>query len=464
MGETARRRILGAVALCLAGAALSALLLLQHHGETGAVAAVNEVCGDGQTSGCETVAQSRWSRVGGLPLAAVGLAFYLSLLVLLTHASVAPPGTREGLVFLAFVALALALAIDVLLLGLQAFFIKAFCKLCLATYALNALALALLWPARRAAGALAPGIKSSEGRTAVVSWVLASLAFASAVWALDHNLARREQARAANLLGTPPSVVAPPPPTVAATVPPAPPSTASAASPPLAGDLKFYQDLSKRLQETLDDPQKLSEYFAAKAAKEFEKAPVHKIDLKDVPSKGPASAPVQVVEFSDFLCPFCRNLAGALTQFIPQSGNRVVVYFKNYPLDKECNTSLKQTVHPGACWLALGAVCANNQGKFLPYHDRVFGSEIHDPKPADVARLAGEAGLNASAIESCLGDPHTREQLIAQIEEAQRLGVQATPTLFVNGKKLPRIEDFLATVDKEARAKGFPSMAETKTK
>jgi protein-disulfide isomerase len=257
----------------------------------------------------------------------------------------------------------------------------------------------------------------------------------------------------------------------AASAPPAPseaapPSTAAPASPSPGGanDVKYYQELAKRLQETLDDPQKLAEYFTAKAAKEYANAPVQKIDLKDVPSKGPANAPVQVVEYSDFLCPFCRNLAGAFTQFIPQSGNRVVVYFKNYPLDKECNPSLKQTVHPGACWMAMGAVCAINQGKFQAYHDRVFATELHDPKPADVGRVAAEAGLNAAEMETCLADPRTREKLVAQIEEGQRLGVQATPTLFVNGKKLPRIEDFLATVDKEARAKGFPPMAEAKAK
>jgi protein-disulfide isomerase/uncharacterized membrane protein len=464
LGETARQRILGALALSLAGAGLSALLLLQHHGETGAVAAVNQVCGDGQTSGCETVAQSRWSKVGGVPLAAFGLAFYLSLAALFAHAAVAAPGPRDGLAFGALAAFLLALVVDLLLFGVQAFAIKSFCKLCLSTYVLNALAMALLWPARRSAAALGAAAKSSEGRAAVSSWAVASLAFASAVWAADLNLARREQARSANLLGAPVAVASAPAAAPAAPPETTPPSPAASASAPPAGDLKYYQDLAKRLQETIDDPQKLAEYFSAKAAKEYEKAPIQKIDLTDVPSKGPANAPVQVVEFSDFLCPFCRNLAGAFTQFIPQAGNRVVVYFKNYPLDKECNASLKQTVHPGACWLAMGAVCAINQGKFQSYHDHVFGSELHDPKPADVARVAGEAGLNPAAIEGCLADPHTKQQVVAQIEEGVRLGVQATPTLFVNGKKLPRIEDFLATVDKEARAKGFAPMGDARPK
>jgi protein-disulfide isomerase len=186
------------------------------------------------------------------------------------------------------------------------------------------------------------------------------------------------------------------------------------------------------------------------------------LNLQDVPFKGPKNAPVQVVEYSDFLCPFCRNIATAFAQFVPQSGNRVVVYFKNYPLDKECNTSLGRTVHPGACWLALGGLCASYQGKFQPYHDRVFSSELRDPKAEDVVRLAGDVGLNADAVRSCLTDPKTKEQLDAQIEEAKKVGVQSTPTLLVNGKKLPRVEDFVSVVDKEAQAKGFPPMTPPK--
>ena len=167
---------------------------------------------------------------------------------------------------------------------------------------------------------------------------------------------------------------------------------------------------------------------------------------------------MKVVEYSDFLCPFCRNLGLALAQFVPQAGGRVVVYFKNYPLDSACNPKLKQSVHPGACNLALGAICAQRQGKFEAYHDRVFGTEFHNPQAADVVRIAGEAGLNAAAMPGCLDDPKTKEALDAQIAEANRLEVTSTPTVYINGKKLPRINDFVAVVDKEARKKGFPPL------
>jgi protein-disulfide isomerase len=155
------------------------------------------------------------------------------------------------------------------------------------------------------------------------------------------------------------------------------------------------------------------------------------------------------------MCPFCRSLAAALREFVPRAGGRVAVYFKNFPLDNTCNSTLPRVVHAGACTLALGAVCAHNQGKFEAYHDRVFAANLQNPQPADVVRLAGEAGLNAAAIEGCLSDPKTRETLDAQIAEATRLGVSSTPTVYINGKKLPRINDFVAVVDKEARKNGF---------
>jgi protein-disulfide isomerase len=77
-----------------------------------------------------------------------------------------------------------------------------------------------------------------------------------------------------------------------------------------------------------------------------------------------------------------------------------------------------------------------------------------------VVRVAGEAGLNATAIQGCLGDPQTKEALAAQVAEGQRLGVTSTPTLYVNGKKLPRINDFVATVDREAQKKGFKPLGQ----
>jgi protein-disulfide isomerase/uncharacterized membrane protein len=432
------------------------------------VSTVNQACGDGQTSGCEDVARSPWSSFAGLPVAAYGLAFYLALALLLALGLLSPAELRDPLAGLAATALALGLLVDLLLLGVQVLAIHAYCELCILTYLLSLAALGALLPARAALRGAGAAAARPEGRLALAGWVLGALAVAGGVLGLDAAFAARAATRQATMLGGPapvsPATTAPPTtvtPATASPVPAAPTGTPAPVEAPAGPhDAQYWQERAQKLQATLDDPQKLEVYFAEKAQREYDNAPVVQLDLEGTPAKGPAGAPVKVVEFSDFLCPFCRQLAIALSSFVPQAGGRVAVYFKNYPLDNACNAKLPRATHPGSCNLALGAVCARYQGKFDAYHDKVFSTELRNPQPADVVRLAGEAGLNAAALESCLDDPKTRADLAAQIAEANGLGIAATPTVYVNGKKLPRINDFVAVVDKEARKKGFPPLGQ----
>jgi protein-disulfide isomerase len=224
-------------------------------------------------------------------------------------------------------------------------------------------------------------------------------------------------------------------------------------------EARVATEQARRLQEILDDPRKLDQYFAEKAAREFEQGPVHALKLEGVAYKGPAQAPIRVTEFSDFLCPFCKNIAGAFQSYLPGTAGRVSVYFKNYPLDSECNPNVANSMHPGACHLARGGLCAHEQGRFWPYHDKVFfGSPLANPSKADVIRVAGESGLDAAAFQTCLDSPRIKEKLAAEIAEAKATGVAGTPTLFVNGKRLPRINDFTQTVEKEAQKLGLPPL------
>jgi protein-disulfide isomerase/uncharacterized membrane protein len=453
-----RGRVAVVLLALTAGALVSGLLLLEHHGERGAVAAVSQVCGEGDENGCALVSQSRYASVRGIPLAAVGLFFYLSLGLLLLLAVLAGQAAVEAAAALTLLALVAALAVDVVLLGIQAFAIHAFCRLCLLTYVLNALGVVVLTKVRRGGRVVGQAVGTPDGRLVFAGWALGSLALAAAVFGSDRALAYRHRDRAAAILGSPVATMPLPAPSAR----PSPSSTAGAPLPPDAQrwqeEARMAQEQAQRLQEILDDPKKLDEYFKDKAAREFEQGPVRTLDLAGVPFKGPAEAPVRVVEFSDFLCPFCRSLAGAFATFLPQSGNRVAVYFKNYPLESSCNPNLKTTIHPGACALALGALCAHDQGRFWPYHDKVYASPPRDPSTKDVARLAGEAGLDAAALETCLLSGKTRERLAAQIAEAQAAGVEATPTVFINGRRLSRINDFVQMVDKESSRLGLPPL------
>src|SRR5439155_21084637 len=101
-------------------------------------------------------------------------------------------------------------------------------------------------------------------------------------------------------------------------------------------EARVAQEQARRLQEILDDPKKLEQHFTEKAVREFDQTPVRSLDVKNVPYKGPAEAPIKVVEYSDFLCPFCRDIAAAFAGFIPKSGDRIVLDYKNYPLAQAC--------------------------------------------------------------------------------------------------------------------------------
>ena len=453
MESSAKTRVVAALVLCAAAAAVAGLLLLQHHGEPRAVSAVSQACGDGQTSGCDDVARSAWSRVAGFPVAAWGLAFYLSIGLLLFLALAGPEALAWPLALVAAGALASALFVDLVLLAVQAFSIRAFCGLCIATYVIGGLALAALWPARRAAAGANASFAAPEGRLALAGALASAVAVFAFVFAANNALVQRAALRQARLLGAPagPAQAAEHAHEHAIETPATPPPGAT-------DDIAYWREQAQKLQATIDDPAKLEAYFSARAQKEYDTAKVESIDLTRGLLKGSAGAQVSVVEYSDFLCPYCRQLAGALSGFVPQAGGRLAVYFKNFPLDNSCNSKLQRAAHPGSCTLALGAICAQNQGKLEAYHDRVFGSELKNPQPADVVRIAAEAGLNATAIEGCLDDPQTKAALAAEIAEGNRLGIHSTPTVYINRKKLPRLNDFVAVVDKEAQKKGAPPL------
>src|SRR5712691_2016530 len=445
-----RVRLILAALVCATSAATSGLLLLEHHGEPRATAAVNQVCGEGAQSGCETVARSRYSQIRGMPLAAVGLFFVLSVGSLLLLSLLAGPESHDAVAALALLAFVLALAADIVLLGVQVVAIRAFCRLCLLTYALNALALMILLPARRDGAVVGEAVTKRDGRLVFAGWVLTTLALAAGVYAAEKALDARERTRTTSILGGVPA----PLPSLLPSRPLEPGSEAQR----YQEEARVATEQARRLQEILDDPKKLDQYFTQKAAREFDANPVFPLKLDGIPGKGAPQGPIKVVEFSDFLCPFCRSIAGAFAGYIPQTANRVTLYFKNYPLDSLCNPNVKQTIHEGACWLAMGGLCAQEQNAFWPYHDKVFSSQLEKPEMKDVVRIATEAGLDAAAMQSCLASGRMQERLAAQIEEAREGGVNVTPTVFIHGKRLPRINDFVATVDKEAGRLGLPPM------
>jgi protein-disulfide isomerase len=109
------------------------------------------------------------------------------------------------------------------------------------------------------------------------------------------------------------------------------------------------------------------------------------------PSRGAADAPVTIVEFSDFQCPFCRRVQPTLDQLRKKYGDKIRIVYRDLPLEN---------LHPQAKTVAEAARCAHDQGKFWEYHDKVFGANP-DGASATLSRYGKEIGLDMTAFEEC---------------------------------------------------------------
>lgn len=159
------------------------------------------------------------------------------------------------------------------------------------------------------------------------------------------------------------------------------------------------------------------------------------IPVEGVPIKGPLDAPVTIVLFEDFQCPFCRTLAGNLYALQAARPDEVRIAWYNFPMHTGCNTHAVRDMHPRACEAAMAGVCAQEQGRFWEMHDTLFfnSSRLSD---RELRLYARENGLDLSAFDRCMSRPETRARLQADADVAAELGVSGTPTFYINGRRL----------------------------
>lgn len=145
---------------------------------------------------------------------------------------------------------------------------------------------------------------------------------------------------------------------------------------------------------------------------------------------GPADAPVQIVEYTDFACPACRAAAGKIEEMHKVFGNGLRVSFKHYPL---------VTIHPWSLHAAAYADCAGEQGKFREYAALLFANQEKwgqaKSEPWEFKTYADQLKLDWPAMQACSQAPETLKRLNLDIAEGDLKGVNATPTFFINGKR-----------------------------
>lgn len=170
-------------------------------------------------------------------------------------------------------------------------------------------------------------------------------------------------------------------------------------------------------------------------------APPRKIALDGYGSLGPATAPLTVVEFSDFECPHCRDAAPVIKALIKKFPGEVRVVFKHFPLN----------LHVMARDAAVATEAANRQGKFWEMHDKVFENQDHLSQDT-LKDLARQIGLDLKQYEKDVTDPVLAARVEASRKEGEVLGINSTPTVFVNGRRFGlrrTLENFEARFEME---------------
>ena len=205
------------------------------------------------------------------------------------------------------------------------------------------------------------------------------------------------------------------------------------------GDYLREQKIAARKNEylkTLRTDAKIRTYLKAPPIQRAE------VLVNGAPSKGSDKAPVTIVKFEDFECPYCKRVQPSLTAVLKQYDGKVRLVHKDLPLE---------AIHPKAQLAAEAARCAGEQGKFWQYHDALYENA---PKftPPELKSYAKTIGLTATSFEQCLDGRKYKAAVQKDLAEGAKLGLTGTPSFFINGREISGalpVESFAAIIDEE---------------
>ena len=175
------------------------------------------------------------------------------------------------------------------------------------------------------------------------------------------------------------------------------------------------------------------------------------INLKDTPIRGQAQAPVKIVEFADYECPYCRQIEPTLKKLEAEYGEKIAVAYKDAPLP----------MHSHAKKAAEAAHCADAQGKFWEYHDLLLASKQFES--LQLKEYAKTLKLDSEKFDKCLESGEEANLVQAQLDEAQNFEVDGTPTFFINGRLFAGVltyDQFRSIIKEELSAQTAPGTAD----
>jgi len=169
------------------------------------------------------------------------------------------------------------------------------------------------------------------------------------------------------------------------------------------------QDYTKRLREQANVVVQLS-------------APRVNVALDPARARGSADAPITIVEFSDYQCPYCHQVEPTIEAVLAKYGDKVRFAYRDFPL---------RAIHEHAELAAEASRCALEQGKFWEYHDQLFKATNLDKE--SLVQYARNANVDQQKFESCLTSEKYKAGIDKDIEDGRKAGVSGTPAFFING-------------------------------
>lgn len=211
---------------------------------------------------------------------------------------------------------------------------------------------------------------------------------------------------------------------------------------------KVHDQIRDYLREQKIENQKAAYVKAlrskAKITTYLKAPPIYRAEVpySGAPIRGAEKAPVTIVKFEDFQCPFCKSAQPTFKDLLKKYNGKVRVMHKDLPLE---------AIHPLARQAAEAARCAGEQGKFWEYHDQLYSIS---PKLSieDLKSSAKQVGLNSAAFDQCLTSGKYRAAVQKDLNDGAQLGLTGTPAFFINGRDMTGaqpLEAFAAVIDEE---------------
>jgi len=168
---------------------------------------------------------------------------------------------------------------------------------------------------------------------------------------------------------------------------------------------------------------------------------VYDFNLEDHPPKGTPGAPVTLVIWSDFQCPACRGAMPLVDRLLEEYPNKIVVYYKHFPIPK---------LHPKSISAALAAIAAHRFGKFWPMHDLLYKNAPDNLSGEEMVGYGVSLGIDEKEFRKAFAAPTTYQYLDRDVREGNKSRVDRTPLFYFNGKRFMARRDFETLVERVA--------------